>query len=85
LQIIAMFQRIFKMSNLPLYLYPYRVITTGRGCGVIECVPNTKSRHQLGDSSESLFTYFKNTYGSVDSIEYQRARANFIESMAAYS
>jgi phosphatidylinositol 4-kinase A len=31
LQIIAMFQRIFKQYNLPLYLYPYRVITTARG------------------------------------------------------
>jgi phosphatidylinositol 4-kinase len=86
LQIISMFKRIFENLNLPLYLYPYRVITTGRGMGIIECVPNTMSRHQLGVYTEGdLYDYFIKKYGHENSIEFQIARKNFIESMAAYS
>lgn len=86
LQIIAMFKRIFHKAKLPLYLYPYRVITTGRGMGVIECVPDTKSRHEVGALSDgSLYDYFLALYGQTNSIQFQNARRNFIESMAAYS
>jgi phosphatidylinositol 4-kinase len=86
LQIIAIFKRIFDDANLPLYLYPYKVITTARECGIIECVPDTMSRHQVGALLEGdLFEYFVKKYGHVDSVSFQKARRNFIESMAAYS
>ena len=39
----------------------------------------------LSFSHPSLFSYFKIKYGSIDTIEYQKARNNFIKSMAAYS
>ncbi len=32
-----------------------------------------------------LFSYFVDKYGSVDSTAFQKARLNFIQSMAAYS
>jgi phosphatidylinositol 4-kinase len=86
LQIISMFKQIFNRLDLPLYLYPYRVITTGRDMGIIECVPNSKSRHDLGGFTEGdLYDYFIKKYGHENTIEFQRARKNFIESMAAYS
>lgn len=86
LQLISVFKRIFDQLRLPLYLYPYRVITTGRGSGIIEAVPDTMSRHQLGDRIEgSMYEYFIKRYGHPESVAFQRARKNFIESMAAYS
>jgi phosphatidylinositol 4-kinase A len=86
LQIISMFKRMFQKIKLPLYLYPYRVITTGRGSGVIECVPNTNSRHDVGALTDgSLYDYFLSKYGQPDTVEFQNARRNFIESMAAYT
>ena len=48
LQIIALFKRVFKQIDLDLFLFPYKVVATAPGCGVIECVPNSKSRDQLG-------------------------------------
>jgi phosphatidylinositol 4-kinase len=32
-----------------------------------------------------LFSYFVDKYGGVDTIPFQKARLNFIQSMAAYS
>ena len=45
-------------------------------CGVIECVPNAKSRDQMGRSTEvDLFAYFKTTYGDESSIAFQQVNA----------
>lgn len=86
LQLIELLKNIFERAGLDLYLHPYRVVATSPGCGVIECVPNAKSREQLGRETDmSLYDYFKNLYGDETSSKFQEARANFVKSMAAYS
>ncbi|XP_019860180.1 PREDICTED: phosphatidylinositol 4-kinase alpha [Amphimedon queenslandica] len=86
LQIIKFFKDIYDEIGLQLYLVPYRVVATAAGCGVIEVVPDSKSRDQLGKQTQvSLKEYFHSVYGDEDSYPYQEARSNFIRSMAAYS
>lgn len=86
LQLIAMFKNIFTSAGLVLYLFPYRVTATAPGCGVIDVVPNATSRDEMGRAKiNDLFSYFVDKYGSVDSTAFQKARLNFIQSMAAYS
>ncbi|KAI8097412.1 uncharacterized protein BX664DRAFT_326316 [Halteromyces radiatus] len=86
LQLIAVFKNIFTSVGLDLYVYPYRVVATAPGNGVIDVLPNSISRDQLGrERVNSLFDYFVAKYGSPDSIAFQRARINFVQSVAAYS
>ncbi|XP_052243319.1 phosphatidylinositol 4-kinase alpha-like isoform X4 [Dreissena polymorpha] len=86
LQVISLFRNIFQQAGLELYLAPYRVVATAPGCGVIECVPNSKSRDQIGKATDiSLDQYFTQKYGDHDTQSYQEARRNFILSMAGYS
>ncbi|GAA5971211.1 hypothetical protein JCM21900_000619 [Sporobolomyces salmonicolor] len=86
LQIIAMHKNIFNSLGLDLLVTPYRVTATGAGCGVIDVIPNATSRDEMGRAKiNDLLSFFTLKYGPVDSVEFQRARTNFIQSMAAYS
>jgi phosphatidylinositol kinase/protein kinase (PI-3 family) len=48
LQLISVFQSIFQSVGLDLYTFPYRVVATAPGCGVIEAIPQSISRDQMG-------------------------------------
>ncbi|KAK9238306.1 hypothetical protein V1525DRAFT_401672 [Lipomyces kononenkoae] len=86
LQLIALFRSIFNASGLDLFLFPNRVIATDPGCGIIEVLPNSISRDMLGrEAVNGLYEYFISKHGSEDSIKFQQARNNFVQSMAAYS
>ncbi|KAI0046132.1 atypical/PIKK/PI4K protein kinase [Auriscalpium vulgare] len=86
LQLIAMFKNIFTGVGLTLYLYPYRVTATAPGCGVIDVVPNATSRDEMGRAKvNDLLDFFVAKYGGQDTVAFQKARLNFIQSMAAYS
>ncbi len=53
---------------------------------MIECVPDSKSRDQIGRKANTdLFDYFKKTFGEESSQGFKKARQSFITSMAAYS
>ncbi|KAF6031160.1 hypothetical protein EB796_010518 [Bugula neritina] len=72
LQIMELFQHVFKLADLEVYLAPYRVVATAPGSGVIECVPDTKSRDQIGRQTDiGMYEYFRHNYGDEMSTEFQ--------------
>ncbi|WFD02688.1 1-phosphatidylinositol 4-kinase [Malassezia obtusa] len=86
LQVIAQFKNIFMAIGLDVYLDPYRVTATAPGCGVIDVVPNATSRDEMGRQKiNDLVDFFHTRFGAADTVSFQRARLNFIQSMAAYS
>lgn len=86
LQLMQIMKNVFDALNIDVSLFPYRVVATSPGCGVIECVPDSKSRDQLGRQTDyGLFEYFQTTYGDESTEGFQAARRNFVKSMAAYS
>ncbi|GAA5911077.1 hypothetical protein JCM6882_006870 [Rhodosporidiobolus microsporus] len=86
LQIIAIHKNIFNSLGLDLLVTPYRVTATGPGCGVIDVIPNATSRDEMGRAKiNDLQSFFVMKYGPPESVEFQRARTNFVQSMAAYS
>ena len=55
-------------------------------CGVIDVVPNATSRDEMGRAKvNDLLDFFIAKYGGEDTVEFQKARLNFVQSMAAYS
>ena len=88
---IKLFQKIFKKCGLDLYVAPYQCISNRTGedqvlGGILEVVPNSSSRDQIGKAFEiDLYDYFLKKYGTETSRSFMDARLNFIKSLAAYS
>ncbi|XVF01443.1 hypothetical protein REPUB_Repub04eG0089700 [Reevesia pubescens] len=86
LQVIALLRDIFTAVGLNLYLFPYGVLPTGPERGIIEVVPNTRSRSQMGETTDGgLYEIFQQDYGPVGSPSFEAARRNFIISSAGYA
>ncbi|KAJ3056438.1 phosphatidylinositol-4- kinase [Rhizophlyctis rosea] len=86
LQLISIFKGIFMKAGLDLYVFPYRVVPTAPGCGVIEVIPRSMSRDMMGrEKVNSLYDWFIAEFGTEDAVEFRKARYEFIKSLAAYS
>ncbi|CAI9104486.1 OLC1v1003167C1 [Oldenlandia corymbosa var. corymbosa] len=86
LQVISLLKDIFETVGLNLYLFPYGVLPTGPERGIIEVVPNTRSRSQMGETTDGgLYEIFQQDFGPVGSPSFEAARENFIISSAGYA
>ncbi|XP_076897528.1 phosphatidylinositol 4-kinase alpha 1-like [Bidens hawaiensis] len=86
LQVISILKDIFAAVGLSLYLYPYGVLPTDPERGIIEVVPNSRSRSQMGETTDGgLYEIFQQDFGPVGSAGFETARENFIVSSAGYA
>ncbi|KAI3901545.1 hypothetical protein MKW92_021504 [Papaver armeniacum] len=86
LQVISLLRDIFEAVGLNLYVFPYGVLPTGPERGIIEVVPNTRSRSQMGETTDGgLYEIFQQDFGTVGSPSFEAARDNFIISAAGYA
>lgn len=89
MQLISKFQDIFRASDLPLFLRPYRIVSTGKTCGLLETITDAQSLDALKKRKgyDTLRRHFERTYGDGDarSVAFRAAQRNFLHSLAAYS
>ncbi|KAG0451183.1 hypothetical protein HPP92_026558 [Vanilla planifolia] len=86
LQVIALLRDVFEAVGINLYLFPYGVLPTGPERGIIEVVPNTRSRNQMGELTDGgLLEIFQQDYGPVGSPAFEAAREMFMISSAGYA
>ncbi|KAG1697543.1 hypothetical protein DVH05_015986 [Phytophthora capsici] len=85
MQLITTFKNIFRESGLPLWLRPYRIVSTGRTSGLLETITDAQSLDGLKKRSgyAGLRAHFESTYGAGDA--FKKAQRNFLHSLAAYS
>ncbi|KAG2768030.1 hypothetical protein PC129_g3012 [Phytophthora cactorum] len=85
MQLITTFQNIFRENGLPLWLRPYRIVSTGRTSGLLETITDAQSLDGLKKRSDyaGLRAHFERTYGVGDA--FKKAQRNFLHSLAAYS
>ncbi|CAL9779627.1 unnamed protein product [Musa acuminata subsp. burmannicoides] len=86
LQVISLLRDVFEAVGLNLYLFPYGVLPTDYERGIIEVVPNTRSRNQMGETTDGgLYEIFQQDYGPVGSPTFEAAREMFMISSAGYA
>lgn len=86
IQLMALFKTLFDNHQVPVYMFPYRVVATAPGCGIIEMIPNSMSRSNMGiEKINSLYEFFVFRFGGDTCRAFHEARINFVRSMAAYS
>ncbi|EEZ97712.1 phosphatidylinositol 4-kinase beta isoform X2 [Tribolium castaneum] len=84
-QLLQMFQKIWEMEHVPLWVHPYRILCLSNDSGLIEPILNTVSLHQIKKHRQlSLLEYFINEYGPITCEEFLTAQKNFVQSCAAY-
>jgi len=87
-QLISTFHKIWRKSELPLWLFPYAVVATSSSTGLIETIPDAISLDTLKKripNAKTLEDYFTGAYGDKTNIKFLQAQRNFVESLAAYS
>jgi hypothetical protein len=54
LQFMKLMKNICDTFDIDVEFFPYRVVAISPGCGVIECVPDSKSRDQVSEKDSIL-------------------------------
>lgn len=86
-QLIRIFEDIFREAKLPLWLRPYDVLVTSNRTALIEFIPDTLSIHSIKQRSRPGTTLSQHFFDKFrkGTPECAVAQRNFVESMAAYS
>jgi len=88
MQLISLFNQIFKAAKVDIWLKPYEIMCTGHNCGLVECVSDAVSLDVLNKKLVTLgivgLKEFFELYYSHKK-ELKKARLNFTRSLAGYS
>lgn len=87
-QLIQRMAAILARGKVPVWLCPYEIFALSDRGGIIEAIPDTISLDSLKRNYPNYTTlpnFFLDHFGSLGKDVHDGARANFVESLAAYS
>mmetsp|Transcript_10714 Transcript_10714/g.16165 ORF Transcript_10714/g.16165 Transcript_10714/m.16165 type:complete len:343 (-) Transcript_10714:127-1155(-) len=86
-QLIHCMATILSRARVPVWLYPYDIMALSFRGGIMEAIPDTISIDSLRKKHPDLDlkAFFELQFGEPNSDTYENAKANFVESLAAYS
>ena len=88
MQMIHFYQSVFNTEGLPLFLKPYRILSTSKETGLIELLKDATSIDGLKKSDGypgDLRSYFELVYGKPGGNgDFENAQRNFMQSLAGY-
>jgi len=87
-QLIQRMALILARAKTPVWLYPYEIVALSSRGGIIEAVPDTISLDSLKRNDPNFSTlkaFFEQHFGVPGTDSLASAKANFVESLAAYS
>ncbi len=87
-QLIKQMSQILCDARVPVWLYPYEILSITPRAGVIEAVSDSISIDSLKRNYRGYTTmknFFEDHFGPAGTDAHAGAKANFVESMAAYS
>ncbi|KAJ3159163.1 Phosphatidylinositol 4-kinase pik1alpha (PI4-kinase)(PtdIns-4-kinase) [Geranomyces michiganensis] len=96
LQLINEMQRIWRSSNVPVWVCCFRILITSDQSGIMETVRDAISIHSIKKEGYAkhqnerglpftLYDYFVKEFGNPSSTRFHAAQDNFMRSLAAYS
>ena len=85
MQFIKLFEQVWRVEEVDVFLRPYAIVCTGPGCGFLENVASARSLDSIKKSTKAptLVQYFEEIFRPP--IVFFRARQNFMRSLVAYS
>lgn len=100
IQLIQEFGRIWKDTGSKCWVRYFKILVTSENSGIMETITDAVSVHSIKKeaysrnqganqdgkiATYSLLDHFINTFGDPSSSKFNKARQNFLESLAAYS
>jgi hypothetical protein len=100
IQLIQEFGRIWKDTGSKCWVRYFKILVTSENSGIMETITDAVSVHSIKKeaysrnqaanqegkiATYSLLDHFVNTFGDPSSSKFNKARQNFLESLAAYS
>jgi phosphatidylinositol 4-kinase len=85
MQMIKLFNEIFKKAQISLKIHPYEILITSSSSGLLEFLSNTSSidgiKKAMVTNSKNLNLFYRKYFND----DFEEAQKNFVESLAAYS
>ncbi|CAI5733596.1 unnamed protein product [Peronospora destructor] len=88
LQLIHQFAKMFAEFKVPVFIRPYDVIAISATSGLVEAISDTISIDSLKRNDReftTLLDFFTRHFGDPSTPGFDRARSNFVSSMAGYA